>query len=323
MQIDSKFSELFNLLNDNEASIFASFLKLKFTIQPSEIERDFTKYITNSIFVPPNDVIDFVLKQTNLTLEQFIESNDFNEIILNHIEENHWKSFNMSTMKNDKKQIIPTIDGAPIFDTIKIPINGKMLKVNFIGGMLVTPKQRDHLLNLSSVLSKCPKPSCPEIMVQSNNEENYDKFGYDIFKIFDLKYTKANRIFERAANKVLTLYQQKRLTNQGRDYLANIIDLYSEAYIKFVKQVVDTRTYTPKASSGAKPIKIETAKDWAEAIIEFNDLITKFNQIFEETVKVRSSSTTLKEECEVKSVKDCIYPCEVSKGLVYSTCTYK
>lgn len=85
-------------------------------------------------------------------------------------------------------------------------------------------------------------------------DETNDMFGYGIFVIFDKKYRKADKIFERAANKILDLYRQRLLTKRGLNVLSNIVELYSDMYDKFTEEVRINRTYTPKASSGAKKL---------------------------------------------------------------------
>ena len=140
-----------------------------------------------------------------------------------------------------------------------------------------------------------------------------DKFGFETFEIFVKKY-KADNIFERAKSVIAGL----QLLSTSKKKLQDIIDIYSDMYNKFVQKVANERLYTPKASSGAKPIKIVTAQDWAEATIELIDLVNKFNATFRSTM---SGEIDLKKNCEKLDIDKCEQPCQKT-GLFKKTCTY-
>lgn len=91
---------------------------------------------------------------------------------------------------------------------------------------------------------------------------NCDVFGYEILQLFDKKY-KADKIFDRSRDKVLQLQRGGNTTVDGKNKLLQVIELYEEMYNKFILQVENDRTFTPKASSGGKPIKLVSSKEWA------------------------------------------------------------
>jgi len=299
--------EVSNVLIQNKSAIFGKI------VTQEKYQKALGK--AKVIYIPTDEVMKYVFNVTKLSLEQFEESELSYEIILNHIDPNFQKQFKVVYFDGTKD--VKTIDNIKAF---KAENNSTGLIIYLIKGLLATEKQRISLRNLSGLLDRCPKQNCPNIVCDG---QNYDKFGYDIFQIFDLKYIKADKIFERAANKILSLYEQRRLTDNDRAALVNILDLYSEAYTRFVKQIVTDRTYTPKASSGQQPIKIVNAKDWAEAIIEFNDLVNKFGQTLDENIKAKTNTDSLLKECETSDPKKCGYPCTVKKGLIKNSCTYK
>ncbi|MFS8160297.1 MAG: hypothetical protein ACMG6E_08840, partial [Candidatus Roizmanbacteria bacterium] len=163
----------------------------------------------------------------------------------------------------------------------------------------------------------------PRLMMNQTCSTSNDQFGYGIFNIFDRKYRQADKIFQRAGDKILSLHKQKRLTKNGLAKLTNVLDLYSEIYEKFVADVQTKRVYTPKASSGGKAIAIKTPQDWAEATIELVDLVNKFHQALEDNIKGVTNTENLEKEC--KSDANCDYPCTKKKGLFgkKTTCSYK
>ena len=293
-----------NALRNNDASIFG--LWLQRPMYAAEVANK------KEIYIPTDEAMEYVLSVTNLSLEQFQESDEFDTIIYYHIRD--YNKFRLATDSKGNK----TIDDITILKTIKI---GKT-NINFIHGLIVLKIQRDGLRELGKLLAKCPTTVCPEVTPCLSDHEQLDQFSYDMFKIWDLKYTKADKVFERASNKILTLYQQKLLLDADRDTLGNILNIYSEAYTRFVSQVAFERTFTPKAGSGQLPINIVTAKDWAEATIELVDLVNKFNQTLNESISIFTKPDYLKRNCKVKKINDCNYPCNKISGYITESCSY-
>lgn len=159
------------------------------------------------------------------------------------------------------------------------------------------------------------KPSPKKLSPQEPPQpcENNDKYGYGVFQTFEKKY-KADRIFERAANKILDLYRSKFLTQKGLRQLSLIVELYSEQYTKFVNMIKTQRMFYEKASSGKPPVKIVSSQDWAEAIIEFNDLVSKFQSTLDENIKLYASLENIQKECVATPVENCSYPCSIKAG---------
>jgi hypothetical protein len=137
-----------------------------------------------------------------------------------------------------------------------------------------------------------------------------DAVGKEIFDVFVKKYT-ADKVFERANTKILDMYNKQRLlTTIDRDYLLNIIEQFNEIYDKFVARVNKERRFVEKSGSGNAPRNIVTGSDWAEAIIELQDIINKFLQAFDANIKSRTDPKKLTEYCEKSDLATCAYPCK-------------
>ena len=147
--------------------------------------------------------------------------------------------------------------------------------------------------------------------IHKKSESIMDLFGKEIFDVFTKKYN-ADKIFERGTNKILDLYNKQRLLSPAdRDYLvANVIEPFHEIYDKFISRVNKERRFVEKSASGKPPRDIVTATDWAEAIIELQDLVEKFKQALDSNIKDRSNPSKMIAYCEKIDPEKCDYPCK-------------
>jgi len=147
-----------------------------------------------------------------------------------------------------------------------------------------------------------------------------DMMGFGIFEILDKKY-KADRIFNRAQNKIESLKKTNSITDVGYLKLTEVVDLYSEMYTKFIWMVTEKRQYIQKAGS-SPPIDIVTPKDWGECIIELINLVLNFEAVLKSTIDEQTSPKALQRQCSNMDLKNCDSPCSKT-GLITKTCTYK
>lgn len=294
---NTKFDAVKGALQNNGASLFAAYL-------------DANKAIRNIYYFTDETLYD-ILGRLNVTYDAFLESSLYNNIIAQHVLPNQQQKF---------KIIGNSIDDIPF--TYVTKIDG--ITLYELEGILLTKEQLAEIQKLSDMLKYCVKDYDSTIFYgDANCSVENDAFGYGIFVVFDKKY-RADKIFERAANKVLDLYRSKRLTQKGLYQLSNVVELYSDSYERFVDMIIKERKYIQKASSGKPPIKLVTAEDWGEAIIEFVDLVNKFQQVLEENIKLYTSATYLQKECNSLKVDECGYPCQVKNPLVgKKSCIYK
>lgn len=297
--------KLQDLLVKNGSSIFASLLN-----EPNY------KNISNKIFVPDDKTLKESLDYLGLNADLFAFSPYYNEIINQHIL-NTDRTFKF----NERTSTIDNIPVKFIGEALGGSKNQQRTSVYLIDGMLLTAEQFDDLERLGGMLKFCPKTGDSEQNVTCENSN--DAYGYGIFSVFDRKY-RADKIFERAANKILDLYRQKNLTQKGLAALTNVVELYSEAYDKFVAMVKNQRMFFEKASSGKPPIKLVTAENWGEAIIELVDLVNKFNATLEDQIKFNTSSANIQKECSATKIDQCGYPCNIKSNLLgRKSCEYK
>lgn len=152
-----------------------------------------------------------------------------------------------------------------------------------------------------------------------------DKQGIEIFQIFDKKYRQADEIFDRALKTSLTLYNDGRLTREGLTRLTNVVTVYKEQYKKFIDNISTNRQFFEYSSSGKGARKIETSKDWAEALIEFINLINRFNADFGQHQKMLTDPENLGNECLkfTPNETQCQLPCNIRKSFFSSDkCVY-
>jgi hypothetical protein len=156
--------------------------------------------------------------------------------------------------------------------------------------------------------------------VSGSCEENT---GLAIFEVFVKKYQKDSP-FLRAKQSAKMNYDSRSITLKGYRYLIDeIIPLYENMYNKVVNGIRNERTFTPKASSGGLPIKINNSQQWAEAIIELQNNIDQFNRDFPDQVKRLFSVGHLTKECAETLIDACQKPCTVSSGILGKKCVYK
>ena len=173
--------------------------------------------------------------------------------------------------------------------------------------------RKPELLNVLSK-SKTKKRICKPKSIK-------DQFGIDIFNTFIKKYQKDSP-FQRSKAAVSRNFENKSITQKGKTFLIDsVIEPYEEMFLKFVKQVQDTRTFKEKASSTSKLRNIVTPQDWAEAIIEIEDLIAKFKVTFFDQVKVMMDSNTISKQCANTLISECNRPCNINK--FKKQCSYK
>lgn len=290
--------KLQDLLQKNGTAIFAAFLN-----EPNH------KNISSRIFIPDDRALEESLNFFGLNTDTFFFSPYYNEIINQHIL-NTDRTFKF----NEKTSTIDGIQVRFIGEALGGSKNQQRTSVYLIEGMLLKAEQFDDLERLGSMLKFCPK---------TVDLEQNDEYGYGIFAVFEKKY-RVDKIFERAANKILDLYRQKILTQKGLAALTNVVELYSEAYDKFVTMVKNQRMFFEKASSGKPPIKLVTAENWGEAIIELVDLVNKFHATLDDQIKFNTSSANIQKECSATKIEDCGYPCSVKSNLIgRKSCEYK
>lgn len=165
----------------------------------------------------------------------------------------------------------------------------------------------DHLNNTPELMAEC-----------------IDKVGKDIFDIFVQKY-KTDDVFGRQRRNLQTLFSSRSLTKPDYDMLLINISEYQQRYDEFIEWVNKDRKFIEKSGSGNKPRKIKTSKDWAEAIIELQDTINKFEPIFKPIIDMKKDPKHIAEYCQGESYDKCPYPCDKESYFIFGKgkCTYK
>lgn len=186
---------------------------------------------------------------------------------------------------------------------------------------LTTQKQsRVNKANIKDSPSSVDTPSvglkCPKC--------DLDGYGKEVFDTF-VKKVIADKAFERAEQKVFSLYKNsKLLSNSDYLFLNGIVNDFRDMFNKFINGVETKRKFTEKASQGAKPRNIVTGRDWAEAIIELQDTMNKFSYALDGNIKQRTDLNYLTQNCAKQTFKECKYPCTPKRSRIgKDTCIYK
>jgi hypothetical protein len=143
----------------------------------------------------------------------------------------------------------------------------------------------------------------------SNSQQMLDSYGKEIFDTFVNKY-RANRVFDNEKNRLYILYKQSKSLHTS-DYtdLLGMINLYENMYNTFVNRVDTDRQFREKASTSAEMRDIITGKDWAEAVIELQDLVARFKNDIHENIKAKTNIDYVKSKCSNTGYDMCAYPC--------------
>lgn len=170
---------------------------------------------------------------------------------------------------------------------------------NFHQNPYVNPKTgrsiTSHGLTFKSLVKECVDPC--------------DKMGYEIFKIFDDKYRLSDKIFDTDRKNVNNLAINGLVTQNGYKNLINVIDMYERAYMDFILNVDENRTFIEKSSSTSKPRPILTSKDWAEALIELTNLVSIYRRDLKTFIDISTNRENIKAECNKLQIDDCSSPC--------------
>ena len=191
-------------------------------------------------------------------------------------------------------------------------------KLDIKGYYKLRKQELVELIQLAQVLEMMP----PE-EIECECESEKDVFGINIFNTVVSKY-ETDSPFKRSKESVKENYRNKAITKEGRDFLIkSVIEPYHEMFSKFVNQVRKERTFKEKASSSSKLRKIVTSQDWAEAIIEIEDTVSKFRGVIFDQVKSMMNDKTLTRQCANLVISECNKPCKVKKNRkLKKVCTY-
>lgn len=166
-----------------------------------------------------------------------------------------------------------------------------------------------------------PGPRCLPPLPASSIER---EFGKNIFETFVKKY-KVQNLFESRRKEIKIEMQGNKLTYSDYKYLNdNLIGMYEEMFDAFVNLVNTKNEFVEKSGSGNKPRKIDTAKDWAEAIIELQGLINNYQNDFQNNFKIRVFSTPEK-LCNRMTLDKCLTSaeCTIRKNAFSKKCVPK
>ena len=149
-----------------------------------------------------------------------------------------------------------------------------------------------------------------------------DTFAKNIFDIFVAKDA-AMDVNGKRMKRIQFEIERNKLTRGGRTKLENMANTIEDMYNRFISKVEYDRQFSEK--SGGSVRRIDTPRDWAEAIIEFEDLSAKFDASFEQQVAYYTSDSYLKLECSEMDKQSCHKPCELERGLFNPSgkCVYK
>jgi hypothetical protein len=250
----------------------------------------YTKVVKGAIYVPSDEILKELLTELNINLAQFEKSDSFKDILKQHL---------IGTNLVFKPSVVNgkiNIDGLSIMKAVKVGD----VNINFIDGLLLLDAQVDDLRSIPGKMA----------------------FGLQIFLTFDKKY-KVTKVFKSRADEVWVAYRNNKLTKEGLDRVMTLINDTSEIYDMFVERVKTKMEFLPITSSGAPPVVIGNATDWADAVGELNFLVREFqagiNPLFQSTISLEN----LEKECSKKSVDKCDSPCSVKKSLLgKKTCNY-
>lgn len=290
------------VLIKNGASIFADHLEEYQEVLSSE----------GQIFIPLDKSLLHVLKDLDITLEEFEQSTYFNEIIRQHVMR-ALKKFRVTNVNGQKE-----IDGIPIVKTVKLNVDGAILDVSFIDGILLMSNQVEDLRSIA---------------VTVNPTSNVD-YGQQIYMAMANRYRDTLRLFKSAEDDIALARAQRKVTSFGEHRLRAIIRTYANEYKDIVERIQLNKTYLPiipdsKAKPttihfGKKAMQITNAQSWADACIELSDLVRRFSEDLNEMTAQSQNVKTLEKECSQTDLSKCEYPCNLKKSFTgKKTCQYK
>jgi hypothetical protein len=165
-----------------------------------------------------------------------------------------------------------------------------------------------------------------ELVPQLLQPKSEDSIGYGIFTIFDRKY-RADKIFDGERRNISQLHETHQVTDPGYLFLNEIVNLYQERYNKFIDDIETKRIFYEKSGFGKPPRSIKTEQDWAEAIIELNDLVSSFKRDIKTHSDIKRNVNNIKKECVGFEANEtaCQLPCKIEKPLLFKqpSCGFK